>query len=104
MRPTPLVFAAVSVLALQILSAGARATGNAGASAYLAWSATDKTATDLATPGALNGLYVYVERAGGLQFKGGELDLIWSPPGDPGAGCAAHVETFYRTSGGTSCT
>jgi hypothetical protein len=49
-------------------------------------------------------LYIYVERAGGLSYKGAEFDLTWSPDGDPDAGCYAHVGTNFKSSPGGVCT
>jgi hypothetical protein len=80
------------------------AAQNIGATASLTWSATDRSATDLIAPGATNNLFVYVERPDGLAFKGAELDLVWSPPGDLDGECFAHIGTVYKTSSGTTCT
>ncbi len=86
---------------LLLVPPAARAGGNADASAYLSWNATDKTASDLTTPGSSNALYIHVERAAGLSFKGGEADLTWDPAGDE-AGCFDRIGFQFRTS--TGCT
>ena len=69
---------------------------NAGAQAWLSWSATG-IQSDLAAPGASNNLYVRVANAS--SFKGGELDLTWNPIGD-GESCAAHTGSQFKTSTG----
>ncbi len=97
------VFLALAALAVIPLSQ-AHAGANVGATAQLCWSATDTTQKDLATPGASNNLYVVVRRGGALQFKGAELDLTWTPAGDPDAGCFAHIGSVFKTSSGTTCT
>jgi hypothetical protein len=102
--PALALCALASALACVLAAPPACAGANAGASAYLLWSAVDTTRTNLTTPGAANNLYVYVKRPGGLSFKGGEIDLIWNPPGDPDAGCYAHTNTVFKTSAGTTCT
>ncbi len=85
-----------------VCSGPAQAGLNAGANAYLTWSATNKLVTDT-TPAATNNLYVEIDRTGGLTFKGGELDLTWNPASD-GNGCFDHIGTNYKTSSGTTCT
>jgi hypothetical protein len=90
-------------LGLLCLAGTAFAGANAGASAYLSWNPTSNV-TDT-NAGAMNNLYVrYVAATGQtLSFKGGEIDLIWNPPGD-GGGCFDHIGTSYKTSSGTTCT
>jgi hypothetical protein len=73
------------------------------ASAYFTWNALDKNATDLTSIGSVSRLFVYVERAGGLTFKGGEVDLTWNPGGD-GSGCLDRTGVVFRTSGTGTCT
>jgi hypothetical protein len=90
-----------SVLLLSLLlvtCSSAYAGGNAGAEAWLSWSASG-IQSDLGSPGAANNLYVRV--VGAAAFKGGELDLTWNPQGD-GDACAAHTGTQFKTS--TACT
>ena len=90
---TRVALAAVLVLPLCSVPKVSHAGGNNfGASAYLTWSATDKNVTDT-NPAAINNLYVYLERAAKLSFKGGEIDLTWNPAGD-GGGCFDHVGTL----------
>jgi hypothetical protein len=95
---------AIALLVLLAGASGAHAGGNIGAVGYLTWNATDKNATDLASPGVVNNLYVYIERSGGLSFKGAELDLTWNPLGAPDGTCYAHSGTTFKTSSGTTCT
>ena len=93
----------VSLGLLCVTAVAAFAGNNSGVSAYLSWSPTSNV-TDTAASAA-NNLYVrYVAAVGKtLEFKGGEIDLIWDPPGD-GAGCWDHIGTSYKTSSGTTCT
>src|SRR5262249_4752103 len=62
--------------------------------ASLSWS-PDSIVTDLSSPGSINNLYVRLDNV--ASFKGGEIDLVWQPPGDT-TECIAHVGTLFRTS------
>ena len=81
---------------------------NLNARAYLSWSNSDTTNTNLTTPGANNNLFVLYRQdlangnGTGLEFKGGEIDLIWSANDSIGPGCFEHIGTQYKTS--TACT
>lgn len=82
----------------------ADAGANAGTRAFLSWSATDTTQTTLSSPGAVATLSIFVTNPAGLDFKGGEFDLLWNPPGNDDGTCFSHVATVFRTSAGTTCT
>ena len=100
-------FAVASLSLLASTCAGTALGGpsqkNAGTFAYLAWSPTDTTATDNGGTYAAANVYVIYRRPAGLSFRGGEIDLTWTPAGD-GAGCFDHVGVNYRSSSGTLCT
>ncbi len=92
-------------LAATCLAGMAFAQGkNSNAKAYLSWSSSNTTSTDLTTPGAANSLFIRFE--GVEEFKGAEIDLIWDPIGnlDTDANCFAQNGVFQSTSSGTSCT
>jgi hypothetical protein len=94
---------AVAACAIGALFAGgAKAAENQDVHAQLSWSAIT-TSTNLTSPGASNSLYIRL-LDNVTSFKGAEFDLRWDPPGDPDAGCIAHISTTYKTSGGTTCT
>ncbi len=84
--------------ALLLMPATLRAASNDGASAYLTWNASEKSASDLPAPSAVANLYVFLERAAGLCFKGAEIDLSWCPADSLAGDCFAHVGTAYRAS------
>lgn len=89
--------------ALLCVAGAAFAGNNSGTTAYLSWSATTNS-YDLAFSGATqNNMYVRITRSGGIDFKGGEIDLTWDPASD-GLGCFDHVATSFKTSAGTTCT
>ncbi len=92
MRPSLLALPIVALLGLapQI----SRADCLTGARAYLTWSTAD-VQSDLPAPGDIATLYVRLE--GAASFKGGEIELVWSPAGDDT--CFAHIGTSFRTSG-----
>ena len=94
----------VGLAAVCLAAAVSAQTTDLGTNVYLAWSATDTTATnivgDAATLGTKN-LYVIYYNPNGLSYKGGEIDLVWNPPGNQ-ADCFALVATQYKTS--TTCT
>lgn len=72
----------------------------AASTARLSWSTTDSLAQDLTTPGSLNNLYVWFNDV--PYFAGGEVDIVWDPPGDGSTLCFTHLGTLYRTA--TTCT
>lgn len=100
------VLAVAAVGLLTLTYAGSALAGpsqvNNGTFAYLAWSATDTTKTDLVGNAATANLYLIYRKPEGLTFKGGEIDITWTPPGDPGSGCFEHTGTSTKTS--TLCT
>ncbi len=90
----------VSLGLLLCFAGSALAGNNAGAQAYLSFSATTQL-TDAAAS-ALNNLFVrYVRTSAPLEFKGGEIDLTWDPASD-GAGCFDKLSQLYKTA--TTCT
>lgn len=91
---TRMVLAAIAC-ALAVCAGSSRAQNNPNARAGLSWSASPGV-LDLSSPSALPSLYV--QFSGLTQFKGGEVNITWSPAGDARS-CAAHVGTLYRTSG-----
>jgi hypothetical protein len=94
---------ATCALCICTLGAVAPATSHAGANASarasLSWSQAGTASVDIDRPSAVQSLYV---RFTGLrQFKGAEIDVVWSPA-DKGAGCAAIAGSLFRTSGDCS--
>ena len=90
----PLRTLVLSACALVVVSAEAGAGANPAAQATLSWTQTGATA-DIAHPAAVQSLYV---RFSGLtQFKGAEVDVIWSPADAHGT-CAALAGSQFRTS------
>ena len=83
----PIVLAACALLCLAPL---ARAGANTGATASLAWSGT--SATDLASPGAVQTIDVHFGHL--TEFKGAEIDLVWAPED----ACVQTVSRLFRTS------
>ena len=81
---------------------------NQNARAYLSWSNSDTTNINLTTPGANNNLFILFRQdlangnGTGLEFKGGEIDIIWSANETIGPACFEHIGTQYKTS--TACT
>ena len=71
--------------------------------AQLAWSAVSSSEHDITNPGTDHNLYLHLT-SNVTSFKGAEIDLKWSPPGDPEAGCLVHTGSSFRTSSGTTCT
>jgi hypothetical protein len=90
-------------LGLLVLAGAAMAGNNVGTMAYLSWSNANHTTTNTAS-GPANNLFVRYERIGALMdFKGAEIDLIWSPTRSvDDAGCFEKLGTFFATS--SSCT
>ena len=92
-----LKLASLAIFTLMVATL-AHAGLNAGAQAWLTWSASG-VQSNLTTPSVSSNLYIRV--SGAHSFKGAEADLVWNPPGD-GEACAVHTNTLYRT--GTNCT
>jgi hypothetical protein len=75
---------------------------NSGTSAYLSWASGNRTTTNTAS-GAANNLFVRLERSTAMDFKGAEIDLIWSPTRDAEwFGCFERLGSFFQTS--STCT
>jgi hypothetical protein len=89
-------------LGLLTIAGAAFAGNNNGVMAYLSWASGNKTTTNTAS-GAANNLFVRLERATAMDFKGAEIDLIWSPTRDAEwFGCFERLGSFFQTS--SSCT
>jgi hypothetical protein len=90
-------------LGLLVLAGAALAGNNAGAMGYLSWANGNHTTTNTAS-GAANNLFVRLERIGApMDFKGAEIDLIWSPVrGVDDLGCFEKLAIFFATS--STCT
>ncbi len=89
-------------LGLLCLAGAALAGNNAGVQAYISWSSTNNTTTNLQDPTGFSTLFV---RVGNIhEFKGGEVDLIWDPVGDgPLSTCYGQNPPSFPISAGTSC-
>lgn len=88
---------AIPLFLTMIMAGTALAGKNAGGKALLSWSATSQV-IDVA--GAQN-LSLYVRLTDMHEFKGAEIDLVWSPAGNQ-EDCFTVVSASYRTA--TSCT
>lgn len=85
-------------LGLLTVAGAAFAGNNVGTMAYLSWASGNSTTTNT-TSGPANNLFVRLERATAIDFKGAEIELIWSPTRIlDDVGCFERLGTFFATS------
>ncbi len=87
------ICALVIPLLLTMITGTALAGKNVGGKALLSWNATSQV-VDVA---GAESPYLYVRFTNIKEFKGAEIDLVWSPPGNQ-ADCFTIVSTSFRTS------
>ncbi len=89
-------------LSLVCVAGAALAGNNAGTTAYLSWASGNHTTTNTA-PAPANNLFIRLERTAPMEFKGVELDLIWTPATSfDNVGCYTRLGTFFQHS--STCT
>jgi hypothetical protein len=89
----------IAACALVVCAGPGKAGKNAGVVAGLSWN-SERPTGDLPFSSSTQMLYVRFDNI--REWKGAEIDLVWSPAG--ATGCVEHVGTNYRTGSGGSCT